>query len=472
MWLRSRKVSPYITESPTNIPIAAYRANRPSLFYSDDSNSDNEQLGTINEDTGENEDDETPPPPHTASLFDDSDNDTDPGPPIPNISCPKVTQDTLDDDEKVISADTSRKKDSDVLDSRGVARAKKSTSDDSDDESVDSLSTEDYPHLMDIFLKENDNFHKDPQGINVMDYKVWKQEYLKRMKSDDELQNSGKRKAQETDHLPDPPVLSTPQKDVSEHDQDKKPPSVDKVKRVKHYLKSFPSIHNSRNSSSAKAQRDIFRSDKAMEQSYDLTPKIPKEVSNAQGTEDDDDSSIGTMSIGERTFKKANKALETAKKGQDKDKKLMSNDSNSAEIQQKITILDPDPISTQERIKMEEQGWFPTRHAKTGRVSWHRVNYEKVDPKVIQPYLGYRPLRVIKLTLQKTTQMAKMVFNSPLRRHLQPRFGEVFNVKRLDETISTDPIFANCKSLFHNFTGLSSLLWMYVTLYECSWLPF
>ena len=86
-----------------------------------------------------------------------------------------------------------------------------------------------------------------------MDYNDWKEEYMKRMKLDDGLQNFGKYKAPNKDELPNPPVPSTPQKDVSEHEEDKKPPSVDKVKRVMHYFKSFPSLHNRRNSSSAKA---------------------------------------------------------------------------------------------------------------------------------------------------------------------------------------------------------------------------
>ena len=50
-------------------------------------------------------------------------------------------------------ADTSKKEGKDVPDSRAVAHAKKPTSDDSEDDSVDSVLSEDYPHLMGIFLK-------------------------------------------------------------------------------------------------------------------------------------------------------------------------------------------------------------------------------------------------------------------------------------------------------------------------------
>ena len=38
--------------------------------------------------------------------------------------------------------------------------------------------------------------------------------------------------------------------------------------------------------------------------------------------------------------------------------------------------------------------------------------------------------------------------------HLQPRFSEFCNnLKRLNESVSTDPLFANCKSLHDCYTG-------------------
>ena len=85
---RIKAGNPFIIESPTNISIAAYRANRLTLNYSDNSNSANEQLGTINEGNVDNEDSEGPPPPSTANLFNDSDNDLVSTPPLPNLPCP------------------------------------------------------------------------------------------------------------------------------------------------------------------------------------------------------------------------------------------------------------------------------------------------------------------------------------------------------------------------------------------------
>lgn len=47
--------------------------------------------------------------------------------------------------------------------------------------------------------------------------------------------------------------------------------------------------------------------------------------------------------------------------------------------------------------------------------TWHRAITKEIDPQLLRPYLGYRPLIVIKKTLQKTTQMAKMTIRHPMR---------------------------------------------------------
>src|SRR5688500_12097739 len=73
--------------------------------------------------------------------------------------------------------------------------------------------------------------------------------------------------------------------------------------------------------------------------------------------------------------------------------------------------------------------------------SWHRVIHEEIDPMHLRPYFGHRPVSVIRRTLRKTTQMAKMIFKAPLGRHIKPRFPYM-NVTRVDETVSTDPLYA------------------------------
>ena len=54
--------------------------------------------------------------------------------------------------------------------------------------------------------------------------------------------------------------------------------------------------------------------------------------------------------------------------------------------------------------------------------------------------LAYCPLDVVKKTLENTTQLAKMIVRFPLRRHVKARFKWA-NVSRIQETVSTDPIF-------------------------------
>jgi hypothetical protein len=84
--------------------------------------------------------------------------------------------------------------------------------------------------------------------------------------------------------------------------------------------------------------------------------------------------------------------------------------------------------------------------------SWHRIIHSEVNPMYLRPYLGFRPLQVIKKTLERTTQMARINIRTPLRRHVKPRMPHM-NVKRLDEVVSTDPLFSNVKSIYHGYIG-------------------
>src|SRR5688572_20640353 len=84
--------------------------------------------------------------------------------------------------------------------------------------------------------------------------------------------------------------------------------------------------------------------------------------------------------------------------------------------------------------------------------TWHRVIHQDIDPMHLRPYLGWRPLTVVKKTLEVTTQMAKMIIRYPLRRHIKSRFPHM-NVTRIDETVSSDPLFANCKSIYSGYSA-------------------
>ena len=73
----------------------------------------------------------------------------------------------------------------------------------------------------------------------------------------------------------------------------------------------------------------------------------------------------------------------------------------------------------------------------------------------LQPFLAYRPIEVIKRTLECTTRMANVQVQLPLWRHLKARFP-FMNVKHLGEVVSTDTYFssvpdvsgANCAQCF------------------------
>ena len=84
--------------------------------------------------------------------------------------------------------------------------------------------------------------------------------------------------------------------------------------------------------------------------------------------------------------------------------------------------------------------------------TWHRVIYQNIDPTLLRPYLSYRPLDIVKKTLEKTTQMARIIIRHPMTCHVKSRFPHM-NVTRIDEPVSTDPMFANCKSIYHGYVA-------------------
>ena len=70
----------------------------------------------------------------------------------------------------------------------------------------------------------------------------------------------------------------------------------------------------------------------------------------------------------------------------------------------------------------------------------HRAVPAKFDYDKLAPYFLYRSKDVIKKTLENTTQLAKAVINTPLRRHLKSRFL-MLRHPRLNEVIATDTYF-------------------------------
>ena len=52
----------------------------------------------------------------------------------------------------------------------------------------------------------------------------------------------------------------------------------------------------------------------------------------------------------------------------------------------------------------------------------HHTRYPNLQPEQVQPFLAYRPLEVVRKTLEHTTQLAKMIARFPMRRHIKPRY--------------------------------------------------
>ncbi len=61
------------------------------------------------------------------------------------------------------------------------------------------------------------------------------------------------------------------------------------------------------------------------------------------------------------------------------------------------------------------------------------------------PFLAWKNLKVIKKSLENTTQLAKLENRLPMRRHNKSRSPQL-NVPQLQEAYATDTMFASIKS--------------------------
>jgi hypothetical protein len=61
-------------------------------------------------------------------------------------------------------------------------------------------------------------------------------------------------------------------------------------------------------------------------------------------------------------------------------------------------------------------------------------------------YLGYRPVDIIRKTLENTSQLAHTILRFPMRRHIKARFPWL-HCNRLRETVATDTYFANVRAI-------------------------
>ena len=117
------------------------------------------------------------------------------------------------------------------------------------------------------------------------------------------------------------------------------------------------------------------------------------------------------------------------------------------------TDMETAVLLTQLIQKADEKATDSTKEAKPRVRPWHRVVYKDADPKKIQPFLGWRPLDIVKKTLEHTTQLAKSSIRYPLRPHVKAR-NPWANVTRLNEVVSTDPKFANVPCMCTGHTGV------------------
>jgi hypothetical protein len=83
-----------------------------------------------------------------------------------------------------------------------------------------------------------------------------------------------------------------------------------------------------------------------------------------------------------------------------------------------------------------------------------------LDVKKLQPSLAYKPIEVIRETLARTTQLARLKESGNLRRHIKSRFPGL-NKKRIHETIATDTAFSSKRDTSgahccHVFSGIDS----------------
>jgi hypothetical protein len=84
--------------------------------------------------------------------------------------------------------------------------------------------------------------------------------------------------------------------------------------------------------------------------------------------------------------------------------------------------------------------------------TWHRVLHKDLDPQKLRPFLGFRPIEIVRKTLANTTQLARLIIRYPLRKHVKARFP-FLNTRRINEGISTDKFYCNCADVANGFVN-------------------
>jgi len=68
------------------------------------------------------------------------------------------------------------------------------------------------------------------------------------------------------------------------------------------------------------------------------------------------------------------------------------------------------------------------------------------EAEQLQPYLAWRPLEVIRRTLENTTQLAQIRLRTPMHDHTKPWYPWL-NRPQLHKTVATNTMFANVKAI-------------------------
>jgi hypothetical protein len=97
--------------------------------------------------------------------------------------------------------------------------------------------------------------------------------------------------------------------------------------------------------------------------------------------------------------------------------------------------------STEEKVEGLPWGWIEGSFG-----LYTTTDNSKRNPEKLRPYLAWRPLDIVKRTLERTTQLATMRTMGPMRRHIQSRFPAL-NHRRIHEVVATDTMFSSKKDV-------------------------
>ena len=117
-------------------------------------------------------------------------------------------------------------------------------------------------------------------------------------------------------------------------------------------------------------------------------------------------------------------------------------DMNTTNFDKKIDSTMNIFLETLDQDSITEMGYDLEATANAYRIATATSTKKTLaDFENIRPFLGYRPIEVVKHTIENTTQLVKNIVRFPMRRHIRARFPGL-NRNRLREKVATDTYFA------------------------------